>query len=109
MTSSAKKPLTLGELVRVDAELTIKWDLELPQNTDVYRGITPDYAEEIDFDRAKDYLLKKGHSVNEAESALRPYFETNEKSIIVSNEELNFDEALLILKGQKTLFDEIEE
>lgn len=110
MTNTAKKPLTLGDLVRVNAELTIKWDLELPQNTDVYRGITPDYAEEIDFERAKTYLLKQDHPSDLVESALRPYFENKEKSIVIANKYgLNFDESLTILKKQKTLFNEIEE
>lgn len=109
MNKLAKKPFTLGDLVRVDAELTIRWDLELPQNTDVYRGITPDYSQEIDFDSARAYLLKKEHPANEIERALEPYFEMREKQVAFANNDISLDSALSVLKGQKTLFDMAEE
>lgn len=109
MNKLAKKPFTLGDLVRVDAELTIRWDLELPQNADVYRGITPDYSQEIDFDSARAYLLKKEHPANEIERALEPYFEIREKQAAFANNGISLDSALGILRRQKTLFDRIEE
>lgn len=107
MVKSAK--FTLRDLVKLDAELTIKWELELPQNTNVYRGIIPDYDQEIDLETAKTYLLRREYNINEINQALSQYFEMESKPVNGQVNKMEIKKALSILKGQRTLFDEIRE